>query len=140
MKPLVKRGAREAACCRAMFDAVFYLFLVLALAVAIFGFLFVVQKQLTGGGGLQSMGLFGGPKPPRRLGVVEHASIDAKRRLILVRRDDVEHLIMTGGPVDVVLETGIVPQSHINPSDHGAVEHDMALLTDEPFPRTPPSL
>ncbi len=26
---------------------------------------------------------------------------------MLVRRDNVEHLIMTGGPVDVVIETGI---------------------------------
>ena len=28
---------------------------------------------------------------------------------MLIRRDDVEHLIMTGGPVDVVIETGIAP-------------------------------
>ena len=26
---------------------------------------------------------------------------------VLIRRDDVEHLLMTGGPVDVVIETGI---------------------------------
>jgi len=26
---------------------------------------------------------------------------------VLIRRDGVEHLIMTGGPVDVVIETGI---------------------------------
>src|ERR1700730_4076766 len=38
----------------------------------------------------------------RRLGVVEAASVDARRKLILVRRDDVEHLIITGGPVDMV--------------------------------------
>lgn len=43
----------------------------------------------------------------RRLGVVEAASVDGRRKLILLRRDDVEHLIMTGGPVDVVVETGI---------------------------------
>ena len=30
-------------------------------------------------------------------------------RLVLIRRDGVEHLIMTGGPVDVVIETGIQP-------------------------------
>jgi flagellar protein FliO/FliZ len=47
----------------------------------------------------------------RRLGVVEAASVDGRRKLILLRRDNVEHLIMTGGPVDVVVETGIqVPQ------------------------------
>ncbi len=43
----------------------------------------------------------------RRLDVIDHANVDGKRRLLLVRRDNVEHLIMTGGPVDVVIETGI---------------------------------
>jgi flagellar protein FliO/FliZ len=51
--------------------------------------------------------LFGGPARERRLDVVEHASVDGRRRLVLIRRDDVEHLIMTGGPVDVVIETNI---------------------------------
>ena len=47
------------------------------------------------------------PRPEPRLGVIEQASVDARRRLVLIRRDGVEHLIMTGGPVDVVIETGI---------------------------------
>jgi hypothetical protein len=46
-------------------------------------------------------------RPEPRLGVIEQASVDARRRLVLIRRDNVEHLIMTGGPVDVVIETGI---------------------------------
>lgn len=50
------------------------------------------------------------PRTTPRLAVIEHASVDGKRKLVLVRRDDVEHLIMTGGPVDVVIETGIVPE------------------------------
>jgi hypothetical protein len=49
------------------------------------------------------------PRPEPRLGVIEQASVDARRRLVLIRRDGVEHLIMTGGPVDVVIETGIQP-------------------------------
>lgn len=48
-----------------------------------------------------------GARPDKRLAVVEHANVDGRRRLVLVRRDNVEHLIMTGGPVDVVIETGI---------------------------------
>lgn len=51
--------------------------------------------------------LFFKPRAEPRLGVVEYANIDGKRKLVLIRRDDVEHLIMTGGPVDVVVETGI---------------------------------
>lgn len=46
-------------------------------------------------------------RPEPRLSVIEHANLDGKRKLVLIRRDDVEHLIMTGGPVDVVVETGI---------------------------------
>jgi flagellar protein FliO/FliZ len=43
-----------------------------------------------------------------RLAVLEYASVDARRRLILVRRDNVEHLVMIGGPTDVVVEGNIV--------------------------------
>jgi hypothetical protein len=43
-----------------------------------------------------------------RLAVVDYASVDGRRRLILVRRDNVEHLLMIGGPSDVVVEPNIV--------------------------------
>ncbi len=43
-----------------------------------------------------------------RLAVVDYASIDGRRRLLLVRRDNVEHLVMIGGPTDVVVESNIV--------------------------------
>jgi hypothetical protein len=42
-----------------------------------------------------------------RLGVSEYHEIDKMRRLVLVRRDDVEHLLMIGGERDVVIETRI---------------------------------
>ena len=51
----------------------------------------------------------------RRLGVVETASVDGHRKLILIRRDTVEHLIMTGGLVDVLIETGIAGQRPLGP-------------------------
>jgi hypothetical protein len=44
-----------------------------------------------------------------RLGVTEQAFLrDGRRQLILVRRDNVEHLMLIGGPTDVVVETNIV--------------------------------
>jgi flagellar protein FliO/FliZ len=43
-----------------------------------------------------------------RLGVVDHANVDGRRRLLIIRRDNVEHLVMIGGPTDVVVETNIV--------------------------------
>jgi flagellar protein FliO/FliZ len=42
-----------------------------------------------------------------RLGITEYYEIDKMRRLVLVRRDDVEHLMMIGGAEDVVIESGI---------------------------------
>lgn len=47
------------------------------------------------------------PRSDPRIGVIEYAHVDGRRKLLLIRRDDVEHLVMTGGPVDVVIETGI---------------------------------
>lgn len=91
-----------------MWDMLFYLAIVLFLAVAMIGGAFFVRTYLSGGAPMQAMGsLFGGPKPLRRLSISEQYNVDAKRRLIIVRRDNVEHLIMTGGPVDMVIETGI---------------------------------
>lgn len=43
-----------------------------------------------------------------RLAVLDSAIVDARRRLVLVRRDNVEHLILIGGPTDVVVEENIV--------------------------------
>jgi hypothetical protein len=51
----------------------------------------------------------------KRLGVVETAAVDSKRKLYLLRRDDVEHLVIIGGPVDVVVETGIKGRPHLGP-------------------------
>jgi hypothetical protein len=42
-----------------------------------------------------------------RLAISEFHEVDKQRRLVLVRRDNVEHLIMIGGPQDLVIETGI---------------------------------
>ncbi|KFC69147.1 Hypothetical protein precursor [Devosia sp. LC5] len=43
----------------------------------------------------------------RRLSVIDSLSVDQKRQLLIVRRDNVEHLVLIGGPQDVVIETGI---------------------------------
>ena len=42
-----------------------------------------------------------------RLGISEYYEIDKTRRLVLVRRDDMEHLVLIGGNQDVVIETDI---------------------------------
>jgi hypothetical protein len=42
-----------------------------------------------------------------RLAISEYHEVDKTRRLVLIRRDEVEHLLMIGGAQDLVIETGI---------------------------------
>jgi flagellar protein FliO/FliZ len=58
-----------------------------------------------GGIGLGS-GAARGRQP--RLAVIDAAAVDGRRRLVLIRRDNVEHLLMIGGPSDIVVEQNIV--------------------------------
>lgn len=51
------------------------------------------------------MFIAGGRK--HRLAVMDATAIDNRRRLVLVRRDDVEHLLLIGGHNDVVVEADI---------------------------------
>jgi hypothetical protein len=46
-----------------------------------------------------------------RLAVIDAATVDGRRRLVLIRRDNVEHLMMIGGPNDLVVEPNIVRAS-----------------------------
>jgi hypothetical protein len=83
-----------------------YLILALLLVVAVFAGLWSYRAFSTGDTSFSFAWLFPQRGVPR-LSVVEQASMDGRRKLVLIRRDDVEHLIMTGGPIDMVIETGI---------------------------------
>jgi flagellar protein FliO/FliZ len=52
----------------------------------------------------------------RRLAVEEVLSLDGKRRLVLLKRDGVEHLLLLGLNDDLVVETGIVPPAASPPA------------------------
>ena len=51
-----------------------------------------------------------GRSAEKRLAVVEVASLDTRRRLVLIRRDDTEHLILLGNTADLLIETNIKPK------------------------------
>lgn len=89
-----------------------YLRFVLALAfvLGLIGLLAMLAKRFN----------LGFPTPmktgrDRRLAVVEVAPIDSRRRLVLLRRDGVEHLVLLGPGQDVVIESGIVPPPATTP-------------------------
>ena len=58
---------------------------------------------VNGSGGLSSA------RTSKRLHVIERHSLDSKRHLVLVRRDDVEHLILLGTTSETLVEAGIEP-------------------------------
>ena len=39
-----------------------------------------------------------------RLSIIESMALDAKRRVVLIRRDDKEHLLLLGGATEMVIE------------------------------------
>jgi flagellar protein FliO/FliZ len=43
-----------------------------------------------------------------RLGTVDTFDLDRQRQLVIIRRDNVEHLLMIGGPNDLVIESQII--------------------------------
>ena len=61
----------------------------------------LVRRYSTGG-----LGRIGRGRVPR-LAVIDAMAVDGRRRLVLIRRDNVEHLILVGGPSDLVVEQSI---------------------------------
>lgn len=76
--------------------------LALAVVLLLFGLFIFILKRLMGAGAPQARN-----RQPR-VAVMDSAAVDARRRLLLIRRDNIEHLILIGGPTDVVVEQHIV--------------------------------
>jgi hypothetical protein len=74
------------------------LVVVLALIAVVY---WLVRRYSSGG-----LGRIGRGRVPR-LAVIDAMPVDGRRRLVLVRRDNIEHLILIGGPTDVVVEQAI---------------------------------
>jgi flagellar biogenesis protein FliO len=75
----------------------------------------------------------GGKGRQQRLQVLDAAAIDARRRIVLIRRDGVEHLVMIGGPTDIVIETGIGDPSKLQAQQAIAAPAPLeAITTREP--------
>lgn len=72
-----------------------------------------------------------------RLAVVDAAAVDGRRRLVLVRRDNIEHLLMIGGPSDIVVEPNIVratpPQQQMPPRAPLPPVHEQTWADSEPL-------
>jgi len=70
-------------------------------------------------------GGFGNSGSLKRLSISEVKVVDAKHRLVLIRRDNKEHLVLMGGEQNLLIETGI---------DAPAIVEAIPSPTDAPRP------
>ncbi|SFU60764.1 hypothetical protein SAMN02799631_01430 [Methylobacterium sp. 174MFSha1.1] len=116
-----------------------FLIMVVLLSLFAFGAKRFARGRLTLGGN-------GGTSRSRqpRLGIVDIYELDRQRQLILLRRDNTEHLLLVGGPNDVVVERNIVRAGAARVSaelaDRPEPEAEAPLLPagTEPAPLPPP--
>lgn len=82
----------------------------------------------------------GGRSAQPRLAVLDAAPVDSHRRLVLVRRDDVEHLLLIGGNTDIVVEPGIRPfGSPTRPAREAEpLQQRPATVEPQPYPAQRP--
>jgi len=69
------------------------------------------------------------PAGQRRLSIVEVTPLDGRRRLVLIRRDDVEHLLVLSPNSEMVIETGIGAGDTANFAD--ALENAKSITGEE---------
>lgn len=82
-------------------DVYLRFFMALAVTVGLLALVYALARRYGGQFGLVRGGGRG------RLAVTAQIALDTRRRLVLVRRDDREHLLLLGPNNDVVIEQGI---------------------------------
>jgi hypothetical protein len=81
-----------------------------------------------------------GRNASRRIGVIESVQLDGKRSIKLVRRDNIEHLVLVGRRNDVVIEPNIMRRPVPKPAQRPAPKTSglPPLPTREPLAESPP--
>jgi flagellar protein FliO/FliZ len=74
-----------------------------------------------------------------RLAVIDAATVDGRRRLVLIRRDNIEHLLMIGGPTDLVVEPNIVRASGAREPARATAEPRVIPSSENGWPLQPAS-
>ena len=67
----------------------------------------------------------------KRLGLIEVMPLDAKRRLVLIKRDQAEHLVILGPNSETVVESNIAPLLD-EPSEQADFAQTLANTEDAP--------
>lgn len=111
---------------------------IVAVAAVIALFVLLLLWRLLRGGSAESTYVAGGRNRKARLAVMDATAIDNYRRLVLVRRDEVEHLLLIGGSADVVVEGNIrIGGAAARPASAPETIYDQPEFAPEPTPAPP---
>lgn len=106
--------------------------LALVFVLALIGLIAVVVKRFGFSGAM-------GGRRGARIEILETTAVDKRRRLMLIRRDNVEHLVMIGGGQDFVVESNIrhdpMERPELGPPMRAA--EPQIIARDAPPPREP---
>lgn len=114
--------------------AAFWAILALVVVLVLLGILRLVRRMRAG------TYVAGGRNRKARLSIMDAAAVDADRRLVLVRRDDVEHLLLVGGNSDIVVERDIRisgQSRRVTPTVETAEDEPAAVSPARPVSATP---
>lgn len=80
----------------------------LILVLALMGIMALIVRRMNNGSGSFL-------NKSDRLSISEQKMIDGKRKMVLIRRDDVEHLVILSQNGETCVETGITPPKTVKP-------------------------
>ncbi len=103
----------------------------LVLMVAVIAAIFVVRRA--GKGARREAGTRGRQGP--RLAMIDSTPIIDGRKLVIVRRDDVEHLVLIGGATDVLIEANIRRAESVDAAEAQPRESAPRIVAAEAPPR-----
>ena len=93
-------------------------FAALIFVLALMGGMYIILRKF-------NLGHAGAMRPPktRRLDIEEILPIDSRRKALLLRRDDKQHLVILSSSGETVIETGIDSPQQQQMTDHGDDQH-----------------
>ena len=96
-------------------DYLKFLFALIFVLALMGGLAYLMKRLGWGQGGISPLG----SKNKKRLKIVEILPLDARRKAVIIQRDDIQHLVLLSGSGETVVETNIkAPKDADNETKH----------------------
>ena len=101
-------------------------FSALVFVLSLIGVIALIMRRYGLGGAIKFNQNFRNAR--KRISVIDAIPVDARRRLLLIKRDDVEHLILLGTHQDLLIERGIAsPNKSEAPEDDNSSQDGCSI-------------